>query len=98
MVGRLRALGFSRIMELPHAKEVQLTRATRVTCVQMGRDTVLAVADSSASMLNANDPLQCAHPDIKLPLLRPLAERYGFDIDFLAFGPAGPFPKCYRTE
>jgi len=98
MVRRLRDLGFSRIIELPHAKEVQLTGATRVTCVQMGRDSVLAVADSSASMLNANDALQGAHPDIKLPLLRALAERYGFDIVFLAFGTAGPFPKCYRIE
>jgi hypothetical protein len=98
MVRRLRDLGFTRVLELPHAKEVQLTSATRVTCTQMGRDSVIAVADSSGSMLNANDALQGAHPDIKLPLLRALAERYGFDIAFLAFGTAGPFPKCYRIE
>jgi hypothetical protein len=98
MLRRLRDLGYTRIVELPHAKEVRLTRATRVTCVQMGRDSVLAVADSSASMLNANDALQGAHPDIKLPLLGALATRYRFDIVFLAFGTAGPFPKCYRIE
>src|SRR6266699_6572367 len=98
MVHRLRDLGYTRIVELSHAKEFQLTRATRVNCVQMGRDSVLAVADSSASMLNANDALQGAHPDIKLPLLRTLAERYRFNIVFLAFGTAGPFPKCYRIE
>jgi len=98
MVRRLRDLGYTRIRELPHAKEVALTAATRVTCVQMGRDSVLAVADSSASMLNANDALQGAHPDIKLPLLRALAEQYRFDIVFLAFGTAGPFPKCYQIE
>jgi len=98
MVRRLYELGFTRIQELPHAKEVDLTSATKVTCTQMGRDSVLAVADSSASMLNANDALQGAHPDVKLPLLRTLAARYGFDIVFLAFGTAGPFPKCYQIE
>jgi UDP-MurNAc hydroxylase len=98
MVRRLYELGFTRIQELPHAKEVDLTRATKVTLTQMGGASVLAVAASSASMLNANDALQGAHPDVKLPLLRTLAARYGFDIVFLAFGTAGPFPKCYQIE
>ena len=95
---RLQDLGFTSILELPHGKEVRLSHSTRVTCAQMGRDSVIAVADRTASMLNANDALQGAHPDIKLPLLQGLAHRYGFDIAFLAFGTAGPFPKCYQIE
>lgn len=64
----------------------------------MGNDSVLAVADSSSAMLNANDALQGSHPDIKLPLLRALRERYQFEIALLAFGTAGAFPKCYQIE
>jgi hypothetical protein len=98
LVTKLGRLGYRNIRELPHAREVQLTAATRVTCVQMGNDSVLAVADSSAAMLNANDALQGGHPDVKLPLLQALTGRYAFDIAFLAFGTAGAFPKCYRIE
>lgn len=98
MIRRLRRLGYTRIQELPHGKEVELSRSTRVCCLQTGSDSLLAVADSSASMLNANDCLQGNNPAITLPLLRALGARYGFDIAFLAFGTAGAFPKCYRFE
>lgn len=98
MVTKLRRLGYGRIRELPHAQEVALSAHTRVCCSQLGNDSVIAVADSSAAMLNANDALQGGHPDIKLPLLRALTERYAFDIAFLAFGTAGAFPKCYQIE
>ncbi len=98
MVTKLRRLGFTSIRELPHGAEVGLSATTRVCCTQMGNDSVIAVADSSAAMLNANDALQGSHPDIKLPLLRTLGHRYRFDIAFLAFGTAGAFPKCYRIE
>lgn len=98
MVRRLRHLGFARVRELPHDKEVLLGRSTRVRCLHMGNDSLLAVADSTASMLNANDCLQGNHPAVTLPALRRLAARYRFDIAFLAFGTAGPFPKCYRFE
>lgn len=96
MVSRLRALGYTRIQELPHGKEVPLGRSTRACCLQIGNDSLLAVADSSAALLNANDCLQGNDPRVALPLLSQLAERYRFDIAFLAFGTAGPFPKCYR--
>ncbi|MGH9892051.1 MAG: MBL fold metallo-hydrolase [bacterium] len=98
MVTKLRRLGFTSIRELPHGAEVGLSATTRVCCTQMGNDSVIAVADSSAAMLNANDALQGSHPDIKLPLLRTLSHRYRFDIAFLAFGTSGAFPKCYRIE
>jgi hypothetical protein len=98
LVTKLGRLGYRRIRELPHAREVRLTAATRVTCVQMGNDSVLAVADSAAAMLNANDALQGGHPDVALPLLKALRARYAFDIAFLAFGTAGAFPKCYHIE
>lgn len=98
MVDRLRQLGFTRIMELPHGKDMLLGRATRVCCLQMGNDSLLAVADSTASMLNANDCLQGNHPAFTFPALQQLAARYRFDIAFLAFGTAGPHPKCYRFE
>jgi beta-lactamase family protein len=98
MISKLRRLGYERIRELPHARRVPLTSATHVECVQMGNDSVLAVADPSGAMLNANDALQGAHPDIKLPLLRSLRQRYAFDVAFLAFGTAGAYPKCYQIE
>ena len=46
-------------------------------------------------MLNANDCLQGNDPFVTLPLLRGLSESRKFDIAFLAFGTAGPYPKCY---
>lgn len=95
---KLRRLGYRRIRELPHAREVAVTSRTRVCCAQMGNDSILVVADSSGALLNANDALQGGHPDIKLPLLRVLTQRYAFDIAFLAFGTAGAFPKCYQIE
>ena len=49
-------------------------------------------------MLNANDCLQGNDPSVTLPLLRRLSESRNFDIAFLAFGTAGPYPKCYRFE
>jgi hypothetical protein len=98
MVSLLRSLGYSRIQELSHGAEVRLGRSTRACCLQMGNDSLLAVADSSAAMLNANDCLQGNDPRITLTLLGRLGERYRFDIAFLAFGTAGPFPKCYRFE
>ena len=98
LVTKLDHLGYRNIQELSHAREVALTAATRVTCVQMGNDSVLALADSSAAMLNANDALQGGHPDVKLPLLQWLRTRYAFDIAFLGFGTAGAFPKCYHVE
>src|SRR2546430_13197973 len=98
LVCRLRELGYTRIKELSHGKPVHLTGSTTACCLQMGNDSLLAVSDSSASMLNANDCLQSSDPRITLPLLRRLGERYQFDIAFLAFGTAGPFPKCYRFE
>ncbi len=98
LVTKLGRLGYRRVRELPHGREVRLTAATRVTCVQVSNDSGLAVADSSAAMLDANDALQGGHPDVKLPLLRALTERYAFDIAFLAFGTAGAFPKCYHIE
>jgi hypothetical protein len=98
LVTKLRRVGYRHIRELPHDREVRLTAQTRVCCAQMGNDSVLAVADRSAAMLNANDALQGGHPDVKLPLLRGLTQRYAFDIAFLAFGTAGAFPKCYQIE
>src|SRR5262249_45971874 len=44
MVEHLRRLGYSRILELPHGKETRLGRSTRVCCLQMGNDSLLAVA------------------------------------------------------
>jgi hypothetical protein len=64
----------------------------------MGNDSLLTVADSSSTMLNANDCLQGNDPFVTLPLLRGLSESRKFDIAFLAFGTAGPYPKCYRFE
>ncbi len=98
MVRRLKKLGYTRIRELPHFREVAISHRTRVACVQMSGDSVLAVADSSAAMLNANDAFQGAHPKVSVPLLRALSERYMFDVAFLSFGTAGPFPKCYRID
>ncbi len=98
MVCRLKRLGYTRIRELPHLKEVAISPRTRVSCVQMGNDSMLAVADSSASMLNGNDAFQGAHPNVSVPLLRALGQRYWFDIAFLSFGTAGPFPKCYKID
>jgi hypothetical protein len=98
LVSRLRALGYPRVQELSHGAEVSLGRSTRACCLQVSNDSLLAVADSSAAMLNANDCLQGNDPRITLPLLTHLAARYRFDIAFLAFGTAGPFPKCYRFE
>ena len=98
LVTKLGRLGYRKSLELSHAREVALTAATRVTCMQMGNDSVLALADSSAAMLNANDALQGGHADVKLPLLQLLRARYAFDIAFLSFGTAGAFPKCYQIE
>ncbi|HEX6077999.1 MAG TPA: MBL fold metallo-hydrolase [Methylomirabilota bacterium] len=98
LVTKLGRLGYRNILELSHAREVALSAATRVTCMQMGNDSVLALADSSAAMVNANDALQGGHPDVKLPLLQMLRARYDFDIAFLSFGTAGAFPKCYQIE
>ena len=98
LVRRLRELGYTRIKELSHGKPVHLRGSTTACCLQMGNDSLLAVSDASASMLNANDCLQSSDPRITLPLLRRLGEQYHFDIAFLAFGTAGPFPKCYRFE
>ena len=98
LVTKLGRLGYRKILELSHAREVALTAATRVTCMQMGNDSVLALADSSAAMLNANDALQGGHADVKLPLLQLLRARYAFDIAFQSFGTAGAFPKCYQIE
>src|SRR3989454_8597652 len=98
LVCRLRELGYTRIKELPHGKHAQLGASTTACCLQMGNDSLLAVSDSSASMLNANDCLQSNDPRPTLPLLRRLGEEYQFDIAFLAFGTAGPYPKCYRFE
>ena len=98
LVSRLRDLGYTRIKELSHGKQAQLRGSTTACCLQMGNDSLLAVSDSSASMLNANDCLQSNDPRTTLPLLRRLGEEYQFDIAFLAFGTAGPYPKCYRFE
>ncbi len=98
MVRRLRRLGYTRIRELPHLKQVALTSSTSVCCAQAGNDSLLAVADSTASMLNVNDALQGNSPLVTVPLLRNLASHYPFDIAFLAFGTAGAFPKCYQFE
>jgi beta-lactamase family protein len=98
LVDRLRRLGFTRIRELPHGREVGLRGSTRVCCLQVGNDSMLAVADARAAMLNANDALQGNDPKIGLAMLRWLGARYRFDIAFLAFGTAGPYPKCYRFE
>jgi len=98
LVCRLRELGYTQIKELPHGKHVHLRASTTACCLQMGNDSLLAISDSSASMLNANDCLQGNDPRITLPLLRRLGEQFHFDIAFLAFGTAGPFPKCYRFE
>ena len=98
LVTKLGRLGYRKILELSHAREVALTAAPRVTCMQMGTDSVLALADSSAAMLNANDALQGGHADVKLPLLQLLRARYAFDIAFLSFGTAGAFPKCHQIE
>jgi UDP-MurNAc hydroxylase len=54
LVCRLRELGYTRIKELAHGKQVQLGASMTACCLQMG----LAISDSSASMLNANDCLQ----------------------------------------
>jgi hypothetical protein len=59
---------------------------------------MLVVGDSSATMLNANDALQGNDPTITIPLLKRLSDHYKFDIAFLAFGTAGPYPKCYQFE
>jgi len=98
LVSRLNQLGFTRIKELPHAKECWLSRSTRVCCLQMGNDSLLTVADSSGAMLNANDCLQGNPLAQTLPTLQNLAARYRFQIAFLAFGTAGAYPKCYRFE
>lgn len=95
---RLQQLGFPRIIELPHGKAVSLSAQTYAQCLQAGNDSLLAVKDSSASMLNANDCLQGNNPAVTIPMLRTLADEYQFDIAFLAFGTAGPFPKCYHFE
>src|SRR5262245_46515308 len=95
LVQKLRRLGYTEILELPHAKRVKLEGSTWVCCVQTGNDSMLMIGDPSASVLNANDALQGNEPTITIPLLRELTERYSFDIAFLAFGTAGAFPKCY---
>lgn len=95
---RLQRLGFRKIIELPHAKVVSVSPQTFVQCLQAGNDSMLAVRDTSAAMLNANDCLQGSNPAVTIPMLRGLAEQYKFDIAFLAFGTAGPFPKCYHFE
>ena len=98
MLRRLHQLGFTRVRELTHGKEVWLSPATRACCLQMGNDSLLALADSSASVLNANDCLQGNPPSVTVPALRSLAAQYRFDLAFLAFGTAGAYPKCYRFE
>jgi hypothetical protein len=98
LVEGLRIFGYDRIIELPHAQRVNLDGSTWVCCVQTGNDSLLVVGDASATMLNANDALQGNDPTITMPLLNGLANRYSFDIAFMAFGTAGAFPKCYRFE
>ena len=41
-VRRLRQLGYTRILELPHGKEVRLKGSTRVCCLQVANDSALA--------------------------------------------------------
>jgi hypothetical protein len=98
LIRHLHQLGYTKIVELPHGKEVALSPLTSVQCLQMGNDSLLVVGDSTATMLNANDCLQGNDPSVTLPLLRSLSERRKLDIAFLAFGTAGPYPKCYRFE
>ena len=98
LVGRLRQIGYPKITELPHGKRVLLSPSTWVRSLQMGNDSLLVVGDSTATMLNANDCLQGNDPSVTIPLLRTLSEHHSLDIAFLAFGTAGPYPKCYRFE
>ncbi len=98
LVRRLRQMGYTKIMELPHGKRVALSPLTWVQSFQMGNDSLLVVGDSTATMLNANDCLQGNDPSVTLPLLRSLSEFRRLDIAFLAFGTAGAYPKCYRFE
>lgn len=95
---RIERLGFARIRELKHAREEILGRSTRINCCQIGNDSLLAVSDPAASMLNANDAFQGNDPRVASSLLDALSQRRRFDIVFLAFGTAGAFPKCYRFE
>lgn len=98
MVRKLRGIGYTNIQELPHGKEVWLGPSTRITSMQIGNDSLLAVADSSAAMLNVNDALQGTSPSRAAGALAHVGRRYRFDIAFLAFGTAGGFPKCFRFE
>jgi UDP-MurNAc hydroxylase len=98
LVRQLRRLGYRRIRELPHWGEVHLGGETRLCCTHVGRDSVVVVTDGERSMLNANDALQGDAAKLGLRTLRELGQRYRLDVAFLAFGTAGPFPKCYRFE
>src|SRR5262245_46227395 len=98
MARRLTALEHLRILEMPHDRQTRLRGSTRVHSLHVGNDSALVVQDSSGAILNANDALQGNDPGITLPMLKALGDRYRFDVCFLAFGTAGPFPKCYTFE
>jgi UDP-MurNAc hydroxylase len=91
---KLRALGFQRVRELPHGREVALSERLRATSYQYrADDTALVLSDGEATLLNVNDCLLRARS-----LDQVLARHPRPDLLAMSFANAEAYPICYELE
>lgn len=98
LADRLEELGFARVTELPHDRDVWLGWSTRVRCALLGSESLLVVTDGSGSTLNAGGALQSETPVITLRGLHWISAQSRFNIPFPASGSAGLSPRSCRLE
>jgi hypothetical protein len=97
----LRSVGFDRIEQLPNGGRLVLRRgAGRLTLTLFTAlgDSILAVDDGREVLLNLNDALHYARPDVIEAYCRLLRARFPrIDYLFCGYGSASYFPNCFRV-
>jgi UDP-MurNAc hydroxylase len=91
---QVRALGFSEVMEMPHAQVVQLGPRVRVASYQYGADdTVFVIADGDEVLVDVNDS------KIRGRALRQIREEFGRPtFVFKSYSFAQAYPTCYTAD
>ncbi|HEY2743014.1 MAG TPA: MBL fold metallo-hydrolase [Polyangia bacterium] len=91
---KLRALGFARVRELPHGRQVALGDRLRATSYQYrGDDTALVLDDGEATLFNLNDCL------LRGRSLAAVLERHPHpDLLAMSFANAEAYPIVYDFE
>jgi hypothetical protein len=94
---RLKHLGFSQIIELPHGRVVRLRRGLQVTSYANVDDSILVFEDGDRVLVNVADALHTAGPHVVEHFCKTLRLRHPI-IDTLFMGYAGEswWPNCVR--